>query len=157
MFFYCILFSIIVIGASIDCYTPVDTKKNIKTNLNMENIILEKESSPSNLRYKTINENENQNANVKKDKLFFSIIMDSLKSFDKNETDIKESKINNIVIDKNELRKLNIYDCYYLYMKKLKKRHKVSFQEYVEYWWDTEETTEELTKRVCISIFGQFL
>jgi hypothetical protein len=34
---------------------------------------------------------------------------------------------------------------------------KVSFDEYLEYWWNTEENGDELLKRVCNYIYHKFL
>jgi len=47
-------------------------------------------------------------------------------------------------------------NCYDTYINYLSKHHKVSFEEYTEYWWDTEETLEELQRRVCIKLYKKY-
>jgi hypothetical protein len=73
---------------------------------------------------------------------------------------------------KFDLNKLNITDennCYLHYNKYVKphqlKNHQVryiddesttSFFSYLEYWWNTEESEEELYNKVCKYIFNKF-
>ena len=65
----------------------------------------------------------------------------------------KNIKKGNNVIYIDNFSKIN---CYTIYIQYLSNHHKVSFEEYIEYWWDTEETFEELQKRVCIKLYKKY-
>lgn len=58
---------------------------------------------------------------------------------------------NNILELKDILVKYN--DCHNFYIKNVypiqSKNSNVSFEDYLEYWWDTRETSEILVQRIC--------
>jgi hypothetical protein len=69
---------------------------------------------------------------------------------------IKNNSNSTKIVDKIYRKKFTLFDCRNLYMEKLLKKQKVTFEEYIEYWWDTEETQEQLTNRVCLSLFNKY-
>lgn len=83
--------------------------------------------------------------------LFFaSFCVLSIRVFSYYNQNIKKGN-NAIYID--NFSKINCYDTYIHY---LSNHHKVSFEEYIEYWWDTEETFEELQRRICIKLYKKY-
>ena len=64
---------------------------------------------------------------------------------------------NNILELKDILVKYN--DCHDFYIQNVysiqSKNSHVSFEDYLEYWWDTRETSEILVERICKQMFNK--
>lgn len=63
---------------------------------------------------------------------------------------------NNILYLKDTL--IYYSECNDYYIKKVyaiqSKNSHVSFEDYLEYWWDTQESPENLLQRICKKIFN---
>lgn len=88
--------------------------------------------------------------------LIISLILSTLNiSFSLN----NDSNYQNKKINFYELSQKNI-DCLYYYQKNVNNSFKninnIPFYEYLEYWWNVDESGDELLERVCTLIYSKY-